>query len=50
MEFDVEVELDGHGWPAAGGSSIPHCPRAGAQVLGDGNGAREVGQLWLAAI
>ena len=50
MEFDVEVGLNGHGWPVARGSAIPGYTAAGAQFQGAGEGVREVGQLWLAVI
>jgi len=45
MEFDVEVGLDGHGWPVARGSAIPGYTAVGAQFQGAGEGAREVREL-----
>ena len=45
MEFDVEVELDGHGWLVARGSAIPGYTAARAQFQGTGEGAREVREL-----
>jgi len=44
------VELDGHGWPAAGEPSFPGYTVAGARVGGVEEGAREVRELRLAAI
>ena len=45
MEFDVEVELDGHGWLVARGSAIPGYTAAGAQFQGTGEGASGASDL-----
>ena len=45
MEFDVEVELDGHGWLVARGSVIPGYTAAGAQFQGTGEGASGASDL-----
>ena len=44
------MELDGHGWPAAGESLFPGRAAVGAHVRGAEEEAREVRELRSAAI